>query len=47
MTPRSSRTTWALLAAIAGVYVVGEVLLAAAAAAPDESPLLWLRQAER
>jgi hypothetical protein len=41
MTPRSSRATWALLAAIAAVYVVGEVLLAAATeASDDESPLV-------
>ena len=41
MTPRSSRATWALLAAIAGVYVTGEVLLAAATEVSDEeSPLV-------
>jgi hypothetical protein len=40
MTPRSSRVTWALLAAIAGVYVAGEVLLAAATGASDEPPLV-------
>ncbi len=40
MTPRSRRVIWALLAAIAGVYVAGEVLLAAADASDDESPLV-------
>jgi hypothetical protein len=41
MTPRSSRATWALLAAIAGVYLAGEVLLAAATEVSDEeSPLV-------
>ena len=40
MTPRSSRAIWTLLAAIAGVYVAGEVLLAAAEASDAESPLV-------
>lgn len=41
MTPRHSRATWVLLAALAGVYVAGEVLLAAAGGTGDtESPLV-------
>jgi hypothetical protein len=38
MTPRSTWATWVLLAALALVYVTGEVLLAAAAGAAGESP---------
>lgn len=40
MTPRSRRLTWALLAAVAGCYMVGEVLLAASGAPDEESPLV-------
>jgi len=38
MRPRNRRLTWALVAALAGVYVAGEVLLAAAGGAPDDAP---------
>jgi hypothetical protein len=36
MTPRSRRTTWVLVAALVCLYVAGELLLSAAAGAPDE-----------
>ena len=42
MTPRSTRATWALLAALALVYVAGEVLLTAADRAAGESPVVSL-----
>ncbi len=40
MRPRSRRTTWVLVSVLAGVYVAGEVLLAAAGGVPGESSLL-------
>src|SRR5687768_11102626 len=40
MTPRSRRTTWALVAALACLYVVGEVLLAMSQGVRDESPVV-------
>jgi len=42
MTPRSRRTTWALVAALACVYVAGEMLLSAATGAPDEPALVTM-----
>ena len=40
MRPRSRRTTWVLVSVLAGVYVAGEVLLAAAGGVPGESSLV-------
>jgi len=40
MRPRSRRTTWVLVSVLAGMYVAGEVLLAAAGGVPGESALV-------